>query len=254
MNTSRGDIIFKYYRADIHIHSCLSPCGDWRMGPKDIAEKSREAGLDIIAVCDHNSAENAGAVMRAGANAGLTVLPGMEICSKEEVHVLALFETLSQALQMQQFVYAGLPGKNQPDVWGMQVVANESNEVLGENDRLLIGATALDLYAIVDQIHMLDGLCIASHVDRPAFSVIGNLGFIPGDLAFDALEVSWRVPLNQAGQHVPGIDGFPCVTSSDAHFLEDIGRAWTRFFLAGPGVDEIRMALSGKNNRSIGEA
>ncbi len=239
------------YRADLHIHSCLSPCGDWAMSPRDIVARSREKGLHIIAISDHNSAENAGAVMAAGEAAGVCVIPGLEICSREEVHVLGLFENLGQALQMQETVYAHLPGSNDPELWGDQVVANEKNEVVCENERLLIGATTLWLDAIVDAVHSLDGLCIAAHVDRPSYSVISNLGFIPPDVKFDAIEVSFRVPLADAYQQVPGIERFPCITSSDAHFLKDVGRVSTAFRLESPVFGEIRRALLGVEGRRI---
>ncbi|MFO7838195.1 MAG: PHP domain-containing protein [Desulfosalsimonadaceae bacterium] len=241
----------KSYRADLHIHSCLSPCGDWAMTPRDIVAGSCGKGLDMIALCDHNSAENAGAAMAAGKAAGLYVIPGMEICSREEVHVLGLFETLEQALSMQEMVYSHLPGQNTPELWGDQVVANEKNEVIRENQRLLIGATTLYLDAIVDAVHERKGLCIAAHVDRPAFSIISNLGFIPRDLQFDALEVSCQVPLREAGTRIPGVVPYACITSSDAHFPADIGRVSTAFVLRAPEFGEIRMALQGRNGRRI---
>jgi predicted metal-dependent phosphoesterase TrpH len=122
------------FRADLHIHSCLSPCGDLDMSPKGIVEKSLERGMDIIAVCDHNSAENAAAVMRAGAQRGLHVFPGMEINSVEEVHTLAIFQREDQALAMQDLVYKHLMGTNRPELFGDQVVANEFDEVEGFND------------------------------------------------------------------------------------------------------------------------
>jgi len=240
-----------FYRADLHIHTCLSPCGDWGMSPRDIVAKSAELGLHVIAICDHNSMENAGAAMAVGESAGLCVVPGMEICSKEEVHVLGLFETLEQAREMQEMVYKNLPGNNSPDLWGEQVVADENNEVICVNDRLLIGATSLWMDAIVEAVHALDGLCIASHVDRPSYSVISNLGFIPPDVEFDALEVSCRVPLADAYEEVPGIERFPCITSSDAHYLKDIGRVWTTFLLEAPLFGEIRWALQGFGGRRI---
>ena len=239
------------YRADLHIHSCLSPCGDWAMSPSGIVAQSLAKGLDIIALTDHNSAENAGAAMAAGRRAGLTVIPGMEVCSREEVHVLGLFETLEQALDMQETVYAHLPGENTPDLWGDQVVANEENEVVYENQRLLIGATTLYLDAIVEAVHARGGLCIAAHVDRPAFSIISNLGFIPPDLAFDAVEVSWRMPLKEAYAQIPGIERFACTTASDAHYLPDVGRVWTAFFMESPDFAEIRRALAGEGGRRI---
>ncbi|MBS3732044.1 MAG: PHP domain-containing protein [Desulfobacterales bacterium] len=251
MNTSRERDLLQQFRADTHIHTCLSPCGQLEMGPKDIAAQSRRSGLDMIAVCDHNSAENAGAVMQAGNAAGVVVLPGLEICSREEVHMVALFETLEMAHRMQEFVYARLPGQNQPGVWGEQIVANEKNEVLGENHRLLIGATTLNLYEIVEQVHACNGLCIASHVDRQAYSLIGSLGFIPPDLEIDGIEVSFRVPLSRANETVAGIAGYPCVTSSDAHFLKDIGRASYGLQAATPSFAELRMALRKENGRKI---
>ena len=190
-------------------------------------------------------------LFRSGDAAGLTVLPGLEICSREEVHMVALFETLEMAQRMQEFVYARLPGQNQPEVWGEQIVANEKNEVLGENHRLLIGATTLNLYEIAEQVHAFGGLCIASHVDRQAYSLIGSLGFIPPDLDIDGIEVSFRVPLSRARETIAGIAGYSCVTASDAHFLKDIGRAWYGLQAAAPSFTELRMALKGEKGRKI---
>ncbi|MBT8369794.1 MAG: PHP domain-containing protein [Deltaproteobacteria bacterium] len=241
----------KNFKADLHIHSCLSPCGDWSMSPKRIVQKSSEVGLDLIAVCDHNTVENAAVAMKEGRKQGVLVLPGMEICSKEEVHVLALFEELEPALEMQAYVYSNLPGENNPDLFGFQVVANENDEVLGENPRLLIGATRLGLHQIVEKTHMLKGLSVCCHVDRPAFGVINQLGFIPADLTLDGVEISFRVKLENAHKTVPGIDNLSCITSSDAHFLDDIGKARTVFRMAAPTVEEIRLALLKKDGRRI---
>jgi len=243
----------KLYKADMHIHSCLSPCGDWEMSPKAIVEKSREIELDIIAICDHNSVENAGAAITVGRIAGVTVLPGMEVCSKEEVHVVTLFETLEQALEMQEIVYENLPGENDTNLWGDQIVANENNEVIYENVQLLIGATTLSLYEIVKKVHALDGICIASHIDRPAFGLISNLGFIPPDLNFDGLEISYRMEIKTARETIPGIDKYSCVTSSDAHYLHDIGKVWTGFFIKSPTFNEIRLALHNLEGRRLAD-
>ena len=221
------------------------------MSPKKIVEKSLERQLDLIAICDHNTAENAAAALREGTRQGLAVLPGMEICSREEVHLVTLFKKIEGALKMQEFIYAHLPGKNQPEVFGHQVVADEHDQVLGENPRLLIGATQLSLLEIVEKAHHLGGICISSHVDRPSYSLIGQLGFIPEDLHLDAVEVSYRVPLDKALTEVPGIKNYPCVTSSDAHFLSDIGQTWTEFILAAPTLQEIRMALAGTEGRRV---
>ena len=241
----------RYFNADLHIHTCLSPCSDWEMSPKKIVAKSIEKQLDIIAICDHNSAENVQAVKRLGEKRGLCVLPGMEICSREEVHMLGIFNTVEQAQAMQEFVYAHLPGENQAEVFGYQVIANENDEVCGEVSRLLIGASRLSLQDIVVKIHKLGGLSIASHVDRPSFGLIGQLGFIPVDLSLDGLEVSYRVPLNEVRKRVPGVMNFPCISSSDAHFPGDIGKVKTVFTLAAPTFEEICLALKDRDGRKI---
>lgn len=243
--------MLKKFRADLHIHSCLSPCSDWAMSPRKIVQQSLEVGLDLIALCDHNSAENAGATIREGSRQGVQVLPGMEICSREEVHILALFDTLAPALEMQAYVYANLPGENKTEVFGFQVVANEQDEVIGENPRLLIGATRLSLHDIVNKTHVLGGINISCHVDRPGYGIINQLGFIPEDLNLDGLEVSYRIRLAEAAQTVPGIGNQACVTASDAHYLDDIGKAFTVFQIASPTLAEIRLALAGKDGRRI---
>jgi len=235
------------FKADLHIHTCLSPCAELDMTPKAIVEKSLELDLGIIAICDHNSAENVEATIRAGTQHDLRVLPGLEISSREEVHVLAIFETAREALCMQEIVYGHLKGANRPDLFGDQVVANEFDEVDGFNDRLLIGAVDLGLQEIVGEVQRLGGLNIASHVDRPSFSIIGQLGFIPPDLGLDALEFSQ----GRMGEEVSVTKELPMVTSSDAHFLHDVGRVCTPFFLESPNVEEIRMALQGKGGRKV---
>lgn len=221
------------------------------MSPRAIAEVSVERGLDIIALCDHNSAENVGAAIRAGARRGLTVIPGMEINTREEVHLLALFQGEAQALAMQRIVYDHLRGTNRPELFGDQIVANEMDEVEGFNDRRLIGATLLSLQEVIREIHRLQGLCIASHVDRPSFSLLSQLGFVPPDAALDGVEISRPMQKDELLSQVPGLGKLPVVFSSDAHFINDIGRLYTTFSLDAPRLDELRMALEGKQNRRI---
>lgn len=244
-------MVLKRFKADLHIHTCLSPCSDWEMSPRKIVAKSLSVGLDIIAICDHNTAENAAAVISAGNKAGLSVLPGLEICSREEVHVLTLFKSLECALEMQQFIYAGLPGENQQEIFGYQVIANENDEVLGENPRLLIGATQIGLHEIISKAHTLGGIAISSHVDRPTFGIIGQLGFIPDDLKLDAIEISGRTTVKDARESITGIGSLPLITASDAHYLDDIGKVQTQFLLAEPEFTEIHLALQGRNGRKV---
>jgi 3',5'-nucleoside bisphosphate phosphatase len=241
----------KFFKTDLHIHTCLSPCGDWEMTPSGIIRQASCQDLDMIAICDHNTAENVAATMRAGLQAGIRVLAGMEVCSKEEVHLLAIFDRADQAIAMQTAVYNSLEGENRPELFGFQVIADENNEALGENPRRLMGATRLDVYEIAAWIHQLGGICIAAHVDRPHFSIISQLGFIPSDLRLDGVEVSRHTNPSEAAGQIPGIEGYPCIRSSDAHFIGDIGSAWSTFFLASPSVREIQLALQNKDNRKV---
>jgi len=239
------------YKTDLHIHSCLSPCGDLDMSPRKLVEKSREAGLDMIALCDHNSAENVAAAIRTGESMGVHVLPGMEINSKEEVHILAIFDLADQAFAMQEIVYRSLSGTNRPEFFGEQVIANEYDEVEGFNDRLLIGAVNLGIEEIVSEIHRLGGLCIASHVDRPSYSLLSQLGFVPPGVNLDGVEVSDPRWAKTEGKNILENLGLPVVTSSDAHFLKDVGHNVSFFTMDTATVEEIRLALRGESGRAV---
>ncbi len=217
------------------------------MSPRAIVRQGLKKGLDIIAICDHNSAENVGAAIRAGKMAGIHVIPGLEICSKEEVHMLALFRNEEDALMMQDIVYNNLKGTNRPEIFGDQVVANEYDEVEGFNERLLIGATQLNIYEIEDAIHRLNGICVLSHVDRPSYSIISQLGFIPKDLNADAVEISSKIKNGLRSL----IHGYSILYSSDAHFLRDIGKRYTKFLISSPDLIEIHMALKEEMGRKV---
>jgi PHP family Zn ribbon phosphoesterase len=231
-------------RADLHVHTCLSPCADEQMQATAIVRQARKMGLDMIGICDHNSAENAAGVIKAGLREGLSVIAGMEITSREEAHILGLFENEDDLMRMQELVYENLPGENSEESFGPQTVVDEWDHAVGTNRRLLIGATTLSVEQIADAIHELHGLVIASHVDRERFSLTGQLGFIPKELNLDAVEVSRPFP---AGQGY----GYPVVTSSDAHFLEDIGKRFTCFMLEDVSLSEIRKALRAESGRKI---
>ncbi len=231
-------------RADLHLHTCLSPCADNQMQTAAIVEQAKKAGLDMIGICDHNSAENVSAVMKAGVRQGLTVIPGIEVTSREEVHILGLFNTEQDLMRLQDIIYENLPGQNDDEAFGPQLIIDEYGNVVGNNPRLLIGATTLTLEQIIDAIHQFAGLAIASHVDRQRFSLIGQLGFIPKGLKLDAVEVS--TPL-RAGQEYD----YPVITSSDAHFLEDIGKSYTCFMMEDTSVREIGKALRCELGRMV---
>ncbi len=200
--------------------------------------------MDIIAVCDHNSAENVEAVRRAAEKVELAVIGGMEITSREEVHVLALFRKQKHLIAAQDMVYESLPGENDPDFFGEQLVMDAEDHVVRQNQKLLIGATELTLGEVVDMIHALEGIAIASHVDRPSFSVLSQLGFIPEDLGLDGVEVCFgRIPALSRN--------LPVISSSDAHRLEQIGMKHTCFLVASGAASEIGLALKQTRGRAL---
>jgi hypothetical protein len=221
------------------------------MGPKVIVEKALQHGLDVIGISDHNSSENVPAVMKAAQDRNLTVLPGMEVTSKEEVHILAVFDSVDRALQLQEIVYEHLHGENDAEAFGLQVVVNEDHDVLGFNKRLLAGATELSVEQVVDSICGLEGLAIAAHVDRETFGILGQLGFIPGELRLDALELSANTRPEEARRRFPEYAGYAFVRSSDAHSAGDIGKVWTSLLLCEPSTREIKMALHGEDGRGV---
>lgn len=206
--------------------------------------------MQMIAVTDHNSAQNVEAVVNCGKIHGLKVIPGMEIASREEVHLVCLLRSIGSALELQRIVYDALPGgKNEPVHFGRQLVMDMEGSIRGECDRLLAGAADLSLDDVVRVVHGLGGLVIAAHVDRPSFSVIANLGIVPTDAGFDALEISSALNRDEAVAKFPFIGRFPLVTASDAHFPGDIGRSPTLFLLEKMDLEEIRMAFQGRGGR-----
>jgi len=222
------------------------------MSPVSVVKKASEKGLDIIAVTDHNSAENIVAALKYAENSGLSVLAGMEITSSEEAHILALFDDLDSILKLQDIVYHNLiEGENDEKLFGEQVVANEKDEVMSFNKKLLIGSTTMTAHSIVSEVHALGGLAIASHIDRGAFSIISQLGFIPGDLSFDALELSSAISRGKAQEVFKDYESFAWISSSDAHTPDDIGKRTTVFHMHGSTISEMRLALKCIDGRRV---
>jgi hypothetical protein len=221
------------------------------MYPSALVGRAVAEKMDVIAICDHNASENVPHVIRAARGRALVVLPGMEITSREEVHLLALFDRMDFLQRLQDIVYSHLPGINNESRFGCQAIVNELDEVEGFNNRLLIGATELALEDLVRHVHDLGGIAIASHIDRESFSVISQLGFVDPGIPFDALEISGRTGLAHARRKYPELANYPFLASSDAHRIEEIGKGFTEFFLEEPSVHELKMAFSGQAGRRI---
>jgi len=236
-------------KADLHIHTCLSPCGDLEMSPQNIVTQAKTKDIDVLGICDHNSAENVLALRKAAKKVKIHVLPGIEVTTQEEVHVLALFNNISSVSKLQKKIYQNLPGENDDKTFGLQVAVNELGEVLHFNKHLLIGATVIPLEEVIKLIHSLEGLAIASHIDRQAFSLISQLGFIPDTIELDALEVSPLLSLSEAKKRYK--PELPLVCFSDAHFLSQIGQCCTLFYIEKISIKEIKKAFLNQGGRKI---
>jgi 3',5'-nucleoside bisphosphate phosphatase len=237
----------KEFYADLHIHTCLSPCADLEMSPRNIVKEAKKKGFQFIGICDHNSAENVPAVKKIGKREKIRVLGGMEVTSREEVHILALFDEDQKLQSLQEIIYKNLDGTNDERLYGEQLVVNEDDEVIDFNKKLLIGATEIPVYEVVDLIHQLDGLAIAAHIDREGFGIIGKLGFIPEDLSLDAVEI---IDASQKDRISHGKD-LPMIFSSDAHFLEDIGKSRTCFLMEQVTIEELKKSFRKEAGRRI---
>ncbi|HOO56097.1 MAG TPA: PHP domain-containing protein [bacterium] len=234
------------FAADLHVHTALSPCADDSCTPPNIISAAVRHGIDIIAVTDHNSAENVESMSICAEEPGIKILPGIEVTTKEEVHIVCLFNKIEHALTLQDVIYSSLPdGRNNPDYFGRQLVVNERGETIQENEKMLIGASGISVEDLVEIVHNMDGLAIAAHIDRQAYSLISNLGMVPPDSSLDALEISSGTTRDEAVARFPGIEIFPLVTGSDAHLPEHVGSGPTLFLIEHRIISEIKMALNG---------
>jgi PHP family Zn ribbon phosphoesterase len=284
-------------RADLHIHTGLSPCASEEMTPPDIVSEAIRKGLRMIAICDHNSAGNVQAVMQAAADAltkaaptapeatavkdvssasrrddeliegegnrrvpelqesartqgvrGLSVIPGIEITTSEEVHVLGLFPDVSSAKNAAAEVLDTLPFDESGEQPQGQFLLDAEGRVVGREPKMLFSASAFSLSDAVALVRRHGGLTVASHVDRPSFSVIGQLGVFPDDVRFDALEIS--AAGHSRGRHRDFLSaGLPLVCSSDSHYLDDIGSGCTMLEVAEPTFEELRLAFLNDGER-----
>jgi PHP family Zn ribbon phosphoesterase len=242
--------------ADLHIHTALSPCAERTMRPRAIVEQALRQGLAMIAICDHNSAANAAAVCRAAEASGpgmLTVIPGIEISTVEEVHVLGLFPTTAAALEVSARVRESLPeaaraGGRTPPFWSEQLLLDDQDRQLGVERRMLGLSCALGLSETVALIRENRGLAVAAHVDRPSFSVLTQLGFLPEGVTFDALEISAAGVTRGRAEDYHGL-GIPLISGSDGHSPEEIGSGCTALLVEEPSFEELRKAVSGCEGR-----
>lgn len=219
------------YRYDLHMHSCLSPCADNDMTPANIAGMAVLNGLGIVALTDHNSAKNCPAFFKACKAYGIVPVPGMELNTAEEVHMVCLFRTLEDAMAFDSEVEKRLlPVKNRPEIFGDQRIVNEEDELLGEYETLLITATTLSISEASELVEKDRGICFPAHIDRESNGIISMLGAVPESPCFPTLELSLT---GSPEEYAARVDcaGKRFLFSSDAHHLWDIAEEGHKLLL-----------------------
>ncbi len=221
------------------------------MIPPLIVETALEKHIDLIAITDHNSSLNFSAVKNAAENTPLVVLPGMELQTREEVHSLCLFDTLSQIQEFQQIIDQHLPPlNNRPEHLGEQFIVDETGEFICREERMLLISTSLSLKDAFQIVEQLGGIFIPAHVNRQAFGLLENLGFIPTDIDVKAVEISKHITPQAALERFPQLQGYPIIQNGDVHRLDEFLGSLL-FYMKEPTIDEIKKALIGQEGRSF---
>lgn len=242
----------KTFRADLHTHTVLSPCGDLEMSPVNIVEKAKERGIDIIGISDHNSTLHAPLVKKLAEKEGIVVMMGAEVTTKEEVHCLCFFETEEKLAVFQKYLENNLPHiPNNNEKFGYQVVVNEKEEILKELEWLLISAIRQSIDQLEKKVHELDGLFIPAHINKMQDSIISQLGFIPIDLNVDALELTRHISKEAFLKKNAYLKDKTFIKSSDAHCIDLVGDVCTEFLMKEASFNEVKMALRNEEGRSV---
>ncbi len=239
------------FRADLHIHTVLSPCADLDMSPENIVAQAKKQKLDIIGITDHNSTRNFEAVSKVASRENIFVLPGCEINTFEEIHVLVFFPDTKAMNDFQQYIDRHLPPiANHPRMLGYQVLVDEHSNITGYEEKYLGSALAVGIDEVELKVHELSGIFIPAHVDRHVTSIYSQLGFIPKSLQFEALQISKKVNETDIRAKYSISDEISVVKFSDAHYPENVGEVCTIFEMQEISFSEIKKALLKIENRS----
>jgi len=240
------------FRADLHIHSVVSPCANLDMSPTNIINYAVRHGINILGITDHNSTRHSRLMVELGRENDILVLPGVEINTQEEVHCLAFFETVEIADKFQIFLDKHLPFiENDTDKFGFQLVVDRDENIVDEIEVSLFSALTADIETVARAVHRLNGIFIPAHIDRPYYGLYSQLGFLPKDLQTDALELSANANRESYIASKPELQNKTIIRNSDAHSLEKIGTNNLWFDIENPTFNEIKLALSLSNGRNI---
>lgn len=218
------------------------------MTPNNIANMAALSGCEIIAITDHNTCKNAASVMKAGESCGLLVLPGMELCTSEEAHVVCLFETLEGAMGFDAYIYKNMPHvKNKAEIFGEQRMLDENDELIGLEENLLLVSSLIGVNEVVSLAEEYGGTAFPAHVDRDSYSVLASLGTIPPEARFAAAEVTRDCDLDKLRQQYPELSQMRIVSDSDSHYLESLTGEPRRLHLPEKTCRAVINALKAAN-------
>ena len=210
-----------YY--DLHLHSCLSPCGDNDMSPYNLVNLAKIFGYDIIALTDHNSCLNCESAMKVGEKIGITVVPGMELCTSEEIHNVCLFPSLEKAMAFSQYIRGTLPSvPNREKIFGEQLIMDDADGILGKEELLLTTASSVSISDLNELVDKYDGVCYPAHIDRNSYSIISSLGDFPPEVEARCFELTPGARAEEYLESYPATKGKLIIRSSDAHYLENM--------------------------------
>lgn len=196
------------------------------MTPYNLVNMAKILGMDTIALTDHNTAQNCRAAIKVGEEIGLTVIPGMELCTSEEVHVVCLFDDVVNAEAFTDYVLSTVPPvKNRADIFGEQLIMDEGDGIIGTQDLLLTTASGISIEKAVQIVGEYGGICYPAHIDRSSYSIISNLGMITPEMGFKAVEMTAQADQNEFKGRYPIIKDMPVIVSSDSHYLENMKEA-----------------------------
>lgn len=240
------------FKADLHLHTVLSPCGDLEMSPTNIIAKAREKGLDCIAITDHNCTLHAKLAKELGKENGIFVVMGAEVTSKEEAHCLCFFPDEKSLDEFQIWLDDKLMKiPLDEDKFGYQLVVNREEEIIDQKEFLLINAIDADLDEIYDKVHSLDGLFVPAHINKGANSLISQLGFVPPDIKADAFEISRQVSKTNFIKKNAYLKKFQFIQDSDSHYIDSVGEVYCNLIMEELSFDEFRLAIRGQEGRYI---
>ncbi|MCB5251306.1 MAG: PHP domain-containing protein [Candidatus Cloacimonadales bacterium] len=242
----------KWFNADLHIHSVLSPCGDLGMSPQTIVDKLIEHKIDIFSITDHNSMKNFDTYYEKAVENNLICIMGIEVQTQEEIHLLAFFDSHEDGYAFSRELYDSLlPIQNDPEFFGDQVIIGVNDEILGFEEKALINSSIWSMDEAYAKVEEFNGFCYPAHEDASSFSIIAQLGFIPQHPNFQAIGISAKCNKEKLFTKYPNLKNYTLIRSSDAHYPQDIASGFSKFFINEPTVDEIKKACSGIDGRMI---